>query len=153
MRAASKDMSISLGTVKRALPATEDAEKGAGAWLVYDGECPFCSTYVRYLRLRDSIGPVHLVNARDGGAVVEELRRAKLDLDEGMVLKIGGRYYHGADCIHALACLSSPATLFNRINAVIFKSPLLARGLYPVLRAGRNLVLRISGRTKLREVS
>jgi predicted DCC family thiol-disulfide oxidoreductase YuxK len=122
---------------------------GTGALLIYDGECPFCSAYVRYLRLRDSIGPVHLVNARDGGAVVEELRRAKLDLDEGMVLKIGERYYHGADCIHALACLSSPVTPFNRINALIFKSPVLSRWLYPVLRAGRNCVLRILGRAKI----
>lgn len=124
-------------------------DPASGASLVYDGERPFCSTYVRYLRLRDAIGPVHLVNAREGGAVVEELRRAKLDLDEGMVLKLGGRYYHGADCIHVLARLSSPATPFNRINALIFNSPLLSRWLYPVLRAGRNLALRILRRTTL----
>lgn len=124
-----------------------------GAWLIYDGQCPFCSAYVRYLRLRDAVGPLHLVNAREGGAVVEELRRAGLDLDEGMVLKLGGRYYHGADCIHVLASLSSPTTPFNRINAAIFKSPLLSRWLYPVLRAGRNLVLRILGRTKIREAA
>ncbi|MGH8479348.1 MAG: DCC1-like thiol-disulfide oxidoreductase family protein [Gammaproteobacteria bacterium] len=128
-------------------------DPASGAWLVYDGECPFCSTYVRYLRLRDAIGPVHLVNAREGGALVEELRRAKLDLDEGMVLKLGGRYYHGADCIHVLACLSSPATPFNRISALIFKSPLVSRWLYPVLRAGRNLALRILRRTKIREAA
>ena len=119
------------------------------AWLVYDGDCPFCSRYVQYLRLREAAGPVRLVNAREGGPLVDELQRAGLDLDEGMVLKVGGRYYHGADCIHALALLSSGSGLFNRINAKVFRSPQLSRVLYPVLRAGRNTVLRLLGRTKI----
>ena len=119
-------------------------------WLVYDGDCPFCSRYVRYTRLRDTLGQVHLVNARDGGPIVDELTAAGLDLDEGMVLKMGGRYFHGADCIHALALLSSRSGAFNRINAAIFGSRRLSRLLYPILRAGRNAVLWILGRSKLR---
>ena len=31
------------------------------------------------------------MNARNGGAIVEEIRHAQLDLDQGMVLKLGGR--------------------------------------------------------------
>ena len=131
-----------------ALPAS-DQDRGGDAWLVYDGECPFCSRYVRYVRLRQSAGPVRLINAREGGPLVEELQRAGLDLDEGMVLKLGDRYYHGADCIHALALLSSGSSLFNRINAKVFRSPRLSRALYPVLRAGRNTVLRLLGRRKI----
>jgi predicted DCC family thiol-disulfide oxidoreductase YuxK len=126
-----------------------DHDPRGGAWLVYDGDCPFCSRYVQYLRLRRAAGPVKLVNAREGGPLVDELMRAGLDLDEGMVLKLGGRYYHGADCIHALALLSSGSGLFNRINARVFRSPQLSRVLYPVLRAGRNTVLRLLGRTKI----
>ena len=136
------------------MTAPEPDQKGGGAnqeaWLVYDGQCPFCSRYVCYLRLRETIGKLHLVNAREGGPLVDEMVRAGLDLDEGMVLKMGGRYYHGADCIHALALLSSGSDAFNRINALIFRSPALARVLYPVLRAGRNAVLRGLGRTKIR---
>ena len=56
-----------------------------GAWIVYDGQCPFCSRYVALLRLRDSLGEVRLINARDGGPVVEELQRAGVDLDEGEI--------------------------------------------------------------------
>jgi predicted DCC family thiol-disulfide oxidoreductase YuxK len=124
-------------------------DQRADAWLVYDGDCPFCSRYVQYLRLRQAAGPVRLVNAREGGPLVDELQRAGLDLDNGMVLKLGGRYYHGADCIHALALLSSGSGLFNRINARVFRSPQLSRVLYPVLRAGRNTALRLLGRTKI----
>ena len=129
-------------------PAESHDPRG-DAWLVYDGDCPFCSRYVQYLRLREAAGQVTLVNAREGGPLVDELQRAGLDLDEGMVLKLGGRYYHGADCIHALALLSSSSGLFNRINAKVFRSPQLSRVLYPVLRAGRNTVLRLLGRTKI----
>ncbi|MCE3247451.1 MAG: hypothetical protein K0R41_1276 [Geminicoccaceae bacterium] len=128
---------------------TGDRDPRGDAWLVYDGDCPFCSRYVQYLRLRQAAGPVTLVNAREGGPLVAEMQRAGLDLDEGMVLKLGGRYYHGADCIHALALLSSGSGLFNRINAEVFRSPQLSRVLYPVLRAGRNSVLRLLGRTKI----
>lgn len=121
----------------------------AGAWIVYDGECPFCSRYVTMLRLRETLGPVALVNARDGGPEVAEARAAGLDLDEGMVLKLDGRFYHGDDCIHRLALLTTPSGTFNRVNAAIFRSRTASKVLYPVLRTGRNAVLRLLGRRRL----
>lgn len=119
--------------------------------IVYDGECPFCSAYVRLVRLRDIFGEVHLVNARHGGPLVEELIAANLNLDEGMILKWEGKYYHGSDCIHMLALMTTPSTMFNRLNIIIFSSPVLARFLYPLLRAGRNAILRILGRSKINQ--
>jgi len=131
-------------------PASFDGSGEPGeAWLIYDNECLFCRTYVKYLRVRDAIGRLHLVNARDGGPLVEEVRNANLDLDEGMVLKIGGKLYHGSDCIHVLACLSSPSDLYNRVNALIFRSYTLSHYLYPVLRSGRNAVLKLLGRSRI----
>ena len=130
-----------------AKPASPD-----GAIIVYDGECPFCSRYVAVVRLRDSVGPVRLVNAREPDPIVDELRRAGYDLDEGMVLRYGGRTYHGADCIMMLAMLSTPVGPFNRVNAAIFRSPTASRLLYPVLRAGRNAVLRLLGRTRIADM-
>jgi predicted DCC family thiol-disulfide oxidoreductase YuxK len=125
------------------------ARAQAPAWIVYDGQCPFCSRYVALLRLRASLGQVRLIDARAGGPIVDELRRSGIDLDEGMVLKLDDRLYHGADCIHVLALLSTPSGLFNRVNAAVFRSPRAARLLYPALRAGRNTVLRLLGRSKL----
>jgi predicted DCC family thiol-disulfide oxidoreductase YuxK len=121
----------------------------AEAWIVYDGQCPFCSRYVQLVRLRESLGRVQLVDARKGGPEVEEVRKAGLDLDEGMVLKLDGRLYHGADCIHMVALLSTPSSWFNRVNAAMFRSRTASRLLYPVLRTGRNTVLRMLGRSKL----
>jgi predicted DCC family thiol-disulfide oxidoreductase YuxK len=120
-----------------------------GATIVYDGGCPFCSAYVRLVRLREAVGPVKLVDAREGGPVVDEIAAAKLDLDDGMVLKLDGVLYHGDECLNRLALLSTPSGAFNRINAWMFRNPLAAKLAYPVLRAGRNLALRLLGREKL----
>ena len=117
--------------------------------LVYDGACPVCSSYVRYVRIRESAGTLLLVNARDGGPWVDRVLEAKLNLDDGMVLFYGGRAYHGVDCVHMLALLSTSSGLFNRLNALTFKRPATARVTYPIMRAGRNLLLRILKRPKL----
>jgi len=121
----------------------------AGNWLLYDGECPFCSRYVRHVRLRDAIGPITLANAREHAALVAEVERLGFDVDAGMVLKLDGNYYHGADCIHALALLTTPSGWFNRVNSLVFRSATASKLLYPVLRTGRNLTLRLLGRTRL----
>jgi predicted DCC family thiol-disulfide oxidoreductase YuxK len=117
--------------------------------LIYDGECPVCNSYARYVKLKQSVGSLALVNARDGGPWVERVRNTGLDLDEGMVLIYGGRYYHGADCIYMLALLSTSSGLFNRVNSAIFRSRRLATILYPALRCGRNMLLLLLGRKPL----
>ena len=126
-------------------------DASSGNWLLYDGDCPFCSAYVSYVRLRETAGPVPLLNARTHLDRVEEAKRQGFDLDVGMVLKLDGRYYHGADCINALALLTTPSGFFNRLNRVIFRSRAISRVLYPVMRGGRNLALRLLGRRQLRE--
>jgi predicted DCC family thiol-disulfide oxidoreductase YuxK len=127
---------------------SENANVGTN-WLLYDGECPFCSRYVRHVRLRDAVGQITLANAREHAALVEEVQRLGFTVDTGMVLKLDGNYYHGADCIHALALLTTPSGWFNRINSLVFRSPTISRVLYPVLRTGRNLTLRLLGRSRL----
>lgn len=117
----------------------------SGTAIVYDGDCPFCSGYARLVRLRESAGKVTLVNARNGGPEVEEVRSKGFDLNEGMVMKYRGQWYHGDDCIHMLSLLSDGSGTANRLVARLFRSPRRARILYPWLRAGRNLTLKLRG--------
>ena len=119
------------------------------ATIVYDGGCPFCSAYVRLVQLRQALGWVEIVDARAGGAIVDEIVAAGLDLDEGMVLKLDGALYHGEDCLNRLALMSSPSGVFNRINALLFRNRTVSRIAYPVLRAGRNATLWLLGRPRL----
>lgn len=118
-------------------------------WLLYDGECPFCSSYVSYVRLRETVGPVTLADAREHPQLVAEARSLGYDIDEGMVLKLDGHYYFGGDCIHALSLLTTSSGLFNRLNRSLFKSRTVARLAYPLLRTGRNLALVVLGRRRI----
>jgi len=118
------------------------------ATLLYDGECPFCSRYARYARLKDTI-KLRLVNAREGGREVEEATRRGYSLDEGMLLMLGNRHYHAEHCLNILALLSSGSGMFNRLTAALFQSPRIASLAYPILVSGRNLALRLKRQDKL----
>lgn len=118
-------------------------------YLVYDGACPFCSAYVKLLRLREAGSEIGLVNAREPHPILQDVRDRKISLDDGMALRLNGTWYHGADCIHALALMSTRSGFFNRLNAAMFRSRTLSAILYPALRAGRNGAIRILGYPKL----
>jgi len=113
--------------------------------IVYDGECPVCSAYIRMLRLR-TLGEVALINAREDHPLVRSLQASKVDLDEGMAVKIGDELYLGDQAVQRLALLTGPSSVFNRINFWIFKNAARSRLLYPMLRAGRRLLLTMLGR-------
>ena len=117
--------------------------------LIYDGDCPFCSRYVKHVRLRDIVGRLEYVNARDGGPVVAEAVGKGFDLNEGMLVIMDGVYHHGADAVWALGLLSSPVSAFNRLNARMFRSRTISRFLYPALRFGRNMTIRLLGKPRL----
>jgi predicted DCC family thiol-disulfide oxidoreductase YuxK len=118
-------------------------------YVVYDGECPFCSRYVRMLRLRAAVGSVELVNARSDHPVVAFLRERQIDLNDGMAFVQEGQVSYGAECIYKLALLTTPSGSFNQLNAWVFRSATASRLLYPILRFGRNMTLKLLGRRKL----
>jgi predicted DCC family thiol-disulfide oxidoreductase YuxK len=117
--------------------------------LVYDKECPACNNYCQVVRIRDDIGDLKIINARDNSDVMNEITAKGLDIDQGMVLKMGGQLYYGADAIHALALISNRSSFFNRFNYWVFKSRTISKLLYPVLRLFRNLLLKLLNKTKV----
>ena len=113
-----------------------------GVSVIYDGACPFCSAYVKMLRLRKAVGKVTLVNARQNATLLKELAARDLQIDQEMV-------YSGGDAINVLALLTSPSGMFNRLIAGIMKKPERARQLYPYLRGGRSVALKLLGRSPI----
>jgi predicted DCC family thiol-disulfide oxidoreductase YuxK len=113
--------------------------------IVYDGDCPFCSRYVRLVRLRDNFD-VELVDAR---ADPETARRYGLDLNEGMIVDLDGAVHHGSDAVWILSQLSSRSGVWNRTLAGAFSSRFAARLLYPVMRLGRWATLLLLGKRPL----
>lgn len=123
--------------------------QGPDILLVYDGECPVCDNYLSMVRVRDTVGILKLVNARESSDVMQEITRQGMDIDQGMVLKVGDVLYYGADAMHALSLMGSPSGVFNRLNHWMFRSQRRARLLYPLLRGCRNLLLKILRKTKI----
>ena len=117
--------------------------------LVYDRECPACNAYCKVVKIRESVGDLRIVDARKNSEVMNEITAQGLDIDQGMVLKVGGQFYYGSDAIHRLALISSRRGIFNRFNYWMFKSKTVSNILYPPLRFSRNLLLKMLGKTKI----
>jgi len=159
--------------------------------LIYDKECPACDYYCHMVRIRESVGELVLVDARqaydlslssyasaqlqahsetaiqpvstsreyasdesntcaqESVAVINEVTRRGLDIDQGMVLAVAGQLYYGADAIHALALIGSRAGCLNRIHYWVFSSPRVSAVMYPILRTLRNGLLKVLRKTKI----
>ena len=118
-------------------------------FLIYDTECPICSIYCRYMAIRGNTARFELVSARGEHPLLEEIRQQGLNLDDGFVLKIGERWFHGADALHMLSLLAEGDNFRQRLNYWLFKSQLRSRIFYPLLASGRILLLRLLGRSRL----
>lgn len=121
--------------------------------LIYDGKCPVCTAYSCGVDVDSaSASSVRIVDARGEDAMINLATATGLDFDEGMVVSYRGKFYHGADALHVLATLTPAKGAWNRINRFLFGSRAVSRFLYPMLRSGRNLLLRLLGRKKIRNL-
>jgi predicted DCC family thiol-disulfide oxidoreductase YuxK len=134
--------------LKRALEANE-GEK-VDIIVIYDGQCIFCSSYIKLMRLRASAGRVLLLDARQGNLANRVNATLGLDLDEGMLVLFGDRAYWGADGMHILGTLTSQSNRWNTAMAFIFRRRWLSRFLYPPLKICRLLALFALRRPRLR---
>ncbi len=122
-------------------------------FLIYDKECPACNNYCQIVRIRESIGTLHILDARESSDIMDEITAHGLDIDQGMVLKVDDQLYYGADAIHTLALMSSRSNVLNRLNYWIFRSKMISYVLYPVLRLFRNMLLTLLGKTKINNLN
>ena len=116
------------------------------ALVIYDGECIFCRNFARLIRLRETVGPVELLDARSGDPRVLAYQRLGYNLNIGMLFVWRGEIYYAGDAVHMIGRLSSPVSWFNRLNAVLFANRTVARLLYPVLNLCRILALALRGK-------
>ncbi|MDX2464220.1 MAG: DCC1-like thiol-disulfide oxidoreductase family protein [Porticoccus sp.] len=117
--------------------------------LIYDKECPACNNYCQVVQILKSVGELKIMDARENSEIMDEITAQGLDIDQGMVLKMGGSLYYGSDAIHALSLISSRSGVFNRLNYWMFKSKTISKLLYPILRFFRNLLLKMLGKSKI----
>lgn len=121
----------------------------AGPWLVYDGECPFCSRYVDYVETLSAVPGLVLISARTQRAEVAAAVAAGFDLDRVMVLRLEERWFAGEAAMAELARRARRHRRWNRLIAAVLSLPAIGAGLYRVLVTGRLLTLRLLGRSKI----
>ncbi len=117
--------------------------------LIYDRSCPACKHYTYLLRIREDIGQLELINAREHPQLLLSLQQQGIDINNEMILRLDDQQYTGAQALHMLALLGSQSGIFNRLNHWLFRSPFRARLSYPVMRLGRNLLLFILRRKRI----
>jgi len=119
--------------------------------VIYDGDCPFCQAYVNMLRLKEQY-TVELVDARGEHAILPEITSLGYDLDDGMVVEINGRFFHGDEAMTRMALMTTQSGLLRRLTKWTFTSERRSRYLYPILRGGRNMTLKILGHKKIKNL-
>ena len=134
---------------QRKTPKAKTAEVEELA-IIYDEQCPVCSAYSAAVEVdSDVASSVRRVNARSDDPLVRQAREAGLDLDDGMVVVHKGKLYHGAEALNLMARLAPDKGFGNRLNRLLFSNETLSRLSYPLLRGGRNTLLRLLGRSKI----
>src|SRR4051812_50189729 len=91
--------------------------------VVYDGECPFCSNYVRLMALRKAVGRVELVNARQSHPFVRDLQTAGYDLNEGMAVIFGGEIHYRSQAVKLLSRVRGTSSVCARAFSAVLPRP------------------------------
>lgn len=123
----------------------------ADIYFIYDGECPLCTYAAHAFRIKQAVGRLHLIDARTAALhpLLDKVDAAGMDLDEGMVIAYEGNLYHGREALHLMGMIGTDSGWFNKANAFLFHSKTVARSCYPLMRATRNLLLRLKGAPKI----
>ena len=119
--------------------------------IIYDGDCPFCQAYVKMLRLKEQYR-VELIDARGEHAILPEIKSQGYDLDDGMVVEINGRFFHGDEAMTRMALMTTKSGVLRRLTKWTFTSERRSRYLYPILRGGRNMTLKLLGHKKIKNL-
>lgn len=116
-----------------------------GDFILYDGECPFCRSYIALATLRRAVPALRVLNAREHPDLVARLRMQGYEINEGMVVFYRGAYHYAADATRLLAEIAPPGGRLRRGTLdLIGRGPWSAR-LYPLLNRGRKFWLRLQG--------
>lgn len=120
------------------------------SFLLYDGECPVCSRFVLWSRIKEARPEIRLLDARQNPDLVAEFRSAGIEINDTMLLRLDGKDYVGADAMAALERFMPGEGLAPRLLRKLVASRGALRLAYPVLVRLRKLLLALMGRSQIR---
>lgn len=121
-----------------------------GNFILYDGECPACRTYMGVARLRELYPDLRIIDARGAPELVAELRRRGYEINDGMMIVLDGEVHFGAEATRVIAEMGAKHEVRSRRAALaFFGTAPWSRALYPWLNRCRQLLLRLLGRSMI----
>ncbi|MGH1469877.1 MAG: DCC1-like thiol-disulfide oxidoreductase family protein [Cellvibrionaceae bacterium] len=118
-------------------------------YLLYDGECPVCSNYVAFVKFKERVGEIEVMDCRQFPEIVTIARASGYELNDGMILIVEGRLYYGKEAVHQMALLSGETGIFNRFQSLLFRYKFVSTLLYPLMVMGRKCLLFLIGRPRI----
>jgi len=113
----------------------------------YDGECPFCKEYSKYIELRKKYD-IEILNARDNLEKIIEFRAKGYDIDEGMILEVspGKKLYHGADAAKVLDRMIEKKGVLDKFISMVVELKFFKSIVYPIVKFVRIVLLKLMGK-------
>jgi predicted DCC family thiol-disulfide oxidoreductase YuxK len=115
-------------------------------FLLYDGECPFCSRISRYYKIKQALAPLEIVSMRD----TENLKRLQipqtLDFNQGMLLILqSGQILQGEEAFRLIHSKIEKSSLKDRVMFGLGSKKWISSLIYPILLQVRKIVLKWKG--------
>ena len=117
--------------------------------IYYDGGCPFCKSFVTLSRLK-TMYDVKLHNLRNLPDDVKLFMDQGYNVEDGMLVRVEDEIYFGHQAVQIIADLSNKNKVIGRIYFTIFSNKKFVKFIYPFMRLGRNITLKILGRKKIK---
>ncbi|MFA5720954.1 MAG: hypothetical protein WC920_01615 [Aliarcobacter sp.] len=105
--------------------------------IYFDKECPFCNSYVNYLKLKDGYLLV-LKNAREHK---DELDFTKLDINKGFIVVYKDNFYQGEMALKFINSIVKKDTFIGKMHFLFKYDNFFSRFLYKFLLIIRKLFL------------
>ena len=117
--------------------------------VIFDGQCPFCRAYVASLNGKNEINKTGLskVDARCAPEVVAQLANKGVDINTGIVFIKGGAAFQDAAALTLLAKQHAASGWLVSLHHRFLRYSFLSLAIYPILRALRNVYLRLAGQS------
>lgn len=117
-------------------------------YLLYDGECPFCTSFSEYYKIKNALPGLKLLSLRDTPAIKALNLPADLDFSQGMILITSDkRYLQGEAALREISKNANISSFKDLFLIGAGSKPWISKLAYPVVFHLRNLYYRLIGKS------
>lgn len=107
--------------------------------LYYDKQCPFCSKYANFLKLKENF-EITLKDARENQSEIS-IFCGKLDINDGFIVLYKNDCFQGAKALEFLNSAVDKTTLLGKLHFFFAYETVFSKILYKILFILRKVIL------------